>query len=87
MSSSTVPQGRPPRRCLMKSDDTACDGAAALFRLLKPAEAARFLAISPRKLLELTNPGGILCVRIGRAVRYDLDDLRAWIQKQKGPRR
>lgn len=51
--------------------------------LLKQDDAARRLAISPRKLWELTNRGEIPCVRIGRAVRYDPEDLRAWIDNAK----
>lgn len=51
--------------------------------LLKPIEAANALAISPRKLWELTATREIQCIRIGRAVRYDPDDLRAWIEYQK----
>lgn len=52
--------------------------------LLKPEQAARTLAISPRKLWTMTNCGEIPCVRIGRSVRYCPDDLRAWLEKQKG---
>jgi hypothetical protein len=51
--------------------------------LMKPAEAAKALAISPRKLWSLTAGSLIPCVRIGKAVRYDLADLRAWIESQK----
>ena len=52
--------------------------------LLKPREAARALAISPRKLWSLTACGDVKCVRIDRAVRYDPSDLRAWIESKKG---
>ena len=51
--------------------------------LLKPAEAAKALAISERMLRYLTADGEIPCVRVGRAVRYDIFDLRAWIDQQK----
>ena len=51
--------------------------------LMKPLEAARSLAISERTLWSLTNCGQIPCVRIGRAVRYDPADIRAWIDSQK----
>ena len=51
--------------------------------LLRPSDAAEALAISPRKLWELTNCGDIPCIRIGRAVRYDPVDLRNWIEMQK----
>jgi excisionase family DNA binding protein len=46
-------------------------------------EAAQALTISERKLWSLTNEGSIPCVRIGRAVRYDPADIRAWIESQK----
>lgn len=52
--------------------------------LLKPAEAAKALAISPRKLWALTNCGEIKAVRCDRLVRYDPADLRAWIESKKG---
>jgi excisionase family DNA binding protein len=51
--------------------------------LLTVIEAAKTLAISPRTLWSLTDSGEISCVRIGRAVRYDPADLRAWIDRRK----
>ena len=51
--------------------------------LMKAKEAAALLAISTRKLWEITNCGKIPHVRIGRSVRYDPDDLRAWIDRRK----
>jgi excisionase family DNA binding protein len=51
--------------------------------LLKPREAAGFLAISERKLWDLTRRREIPHVRIDRAVRYDPEDLRAWVEGQK----
>ena len=51
--------------------------------LLRAREAAAAIALSPRKLWELTNRGEIPCVRIGRAVRYDRRDLLAWIEHHK----
>jgi len=51
--------------------------------LLKPIQAAKALAISPRKLWALTACRAIPCVRIDRAVRYDPADLRAWIATKK----
>jgi len=51
--------------------------------LLTPQQAADALAISPRKLWSMTAGGEIPCVRIGRLVRYDLADLREWIDGQK----
>ncbi len=51
--------------------------------LLTPEQAAKDLAISPRKLWALTKSGEIRHIRIGRLVRYSLDDLRAWIDERK----
>ena len=51
--------------------------------LLKPADAAKALSISESKLWSMTAGREIPCVRIGRAVRYDPADLRAWIDSQK----
>ena len=51
--------------------------------LLRPGEAARALAISPRKLWEMTNRGEISCIRVGRAVRYEPRELERWVRGQK----
>lgn len=52
-------------------------------QLLKPKDAATLLAISDRKLWELTNCNEIPHVRMGRSLRYDQSDLRAWYEKKK----
>ena len=56
-------------------------GAPAL--LWNSREAAKALSISERTLWGLTQSGEIPCVRIGRSVRYDPADLRAWIESRK----
>ena len=53
-------------------------------RLMTSKEAAVYLAISERKLWSMTQTGEIPAVRLGRAVRYDLNDLDSFIQKAKG---
>ena len=51
--------------------------------LLTSKEAARFLRISTRTLFNLTRPRGrLLCVRIGRSVRYAPASLQAWVDSQ-----
>lgn len=52
--------------------------------LLKPKEAATALAISERTLWQLTKDRAIPCLRVGRAVRYDLSALQAWIEQHRG---
>jgi hypothetical protein len=52
--------------------------------LLTPRAAAMALAVSPRTLWGLTYPRGpIPAVHIGRAVRYDVQALRAYITAQQ----
>ena len=55
--------------------------------LLSAMQAAALLRISPRKLWELTNRGDIRRVPIGRRVLYDEDDLVAFVEALKRPRR
>lgn len=57
--------------------------ATTLAKLLVDArEAARLLSIGERTLWSLTNQGAIKAVRIGRAVRYSVESLEAFISKQ-----
>jgi excisionase family DNA binding protein len=53
-------------------------------RLLYTArEAAQTLAVSERTLWSLTQSGEIRYVRIGRSVRYDAEDIQAFIDAHK----
>jgi hypothetical protein len=53
--------------------------------LLTPREAAVALALCEKTLWSVTQPRGDLrAVRIGRAVRYDVADLRTFIEQRKG---
>ncbi|QDV26661.1 helix-turn-helix domain-containing protein [Aureliella helgolandensis] len=51
--------------------------------LVDSITAAATLAISPRKLWELAKRGDIPTVRIDRTVRYSIDDLRAYVDRQR----
>ena len=52
--------------------------------LLTPNEAAKRLNICVRKLREMTNKTReIPVVRIGTSVRYDVADLRAFVETKK----
>jgi excisionase family DNA binding protein len=52
--------------------------------LLTARAAAAALSVSERTLWTMTHPRGpIPAVRIGRAVRYPVDALRAWIAEQQ----
>ena len=52
-------------------------------KLIKTDQAADYLCICPRKLLDLSKSGRIQTVRIDRSVRYDIADLDAFIEQQK----
>lgn len=52
--------------------------------LVAPREAAKMLSVCERTLFALTKSGDIPAVRIGRAVRYSVEDLKAWIKKKCG---
>lgn len=44
--------------------------------------AAEMLSVSPRKLWGMTASGEIPHVRLGRCVRYPVEDLRRWVEEQ-----
>ena len=52
-------------------------------RLLKSKQSAAYLAISERKLWAMAKAKIIPVVHLGRAVRYDRQDLDAFILKAK----
>ncbi|MBL6707241.1 MAG: helix-turn-helix domain-containing protein [Planctomycetaceae bacterium] len=51
--------------------------------LLTVRETADVLRVSERTLWTLTNSGELPSVRVGRSVRYDQNDLAAWIASRK----
>jgi excisionase family DNA binding protein len=51
--------------------------------LLTAQEAAKALSICERTLWTLTNTGSLKSVRIGRSVRYAIDDLQTYIQENR----
>jgi len=57
------------------------EAAASNKILLKPAEAAEALGISPRHLVTLTQRGDIPVVRAGRLLRFRPEDLVAWAER------
>jgi predicted DNA-binding transcriptional regulator AlpA len=61
------------------------NGHGAPTLLLRPADAAKALAISPKTLWALSQPRGPLpVVRIGeRSVRYSVAALQRWIAQQQ----
>ena len=57
--------------------------ATKLALLFTAVEASLALKISPRKLWAMTVSGEIPHIRIGRCVRYPVDDLQRWIDERK----
>lgn len=53
--------------------------------LVDPKEAARILAVSPRKLWTMTFEAEpkVPHIRCGRLVRYAVADLQSWIESQR----
>ncbi len=63
------------------------DDSGGVERLaLRPREAARALGISERTLFSLTRDGDVPHLRVGSAVLYPVDALRAWLAAQAGAR-
>jgi hypothetical protein len=51
--------------------------------LLRRVDAARVLTVSPRLFDDLVDAGLIGKVRIGGVVAFDIEDLRAFVQRAK----
>jgi excisionase family DNA binding protein len=45
--------------------------------------AAKLLSLSARTVFTLATRGQLRPIRVGRAKRYAVDDLRAWIARQQ----
>jgi excisionase family DNA binding protein len=52
-------------------------------QLYTEREAAKWLGVCPRTLWAIRASGGIPYVRFGRGIRYDVDDLRAYVARNK----
>lgn len=51
---------------------------------LSARDAAKFLAVCEKTLWSYSAPRGpIPCIKVGRSVRYDVDDLRAFMDSRK----
>lgn len=57
--------------------------ATLVRRCLKPADAAAYLSISKKTLERLTRRGEIPSIARGRLRRYAVDDLDAWIERNR----
>jgi len=59
------------------------DGETVGPQLLTEQQAACWLSICPRTLWSKRNSGQIPFVRFGRSIRYDIDDLRAFVARNR----
>lgn len=50
--------------------------------LVDATAAARLLSVSVRTVANLTARSELPCVRIGRALRYSVEDLRQFVHRQ-----
>ena len=56
-------------------------------RLINVAEAAEFLHRSRNGVYILARQGKVPHYRVGNSVRFDLDELKAWLESnRRGPR-
>lgn len=51
--------------------------------LLTEHQAAKLLAMSPRKLWSIRQAGEITHITSGKNIRYEMIDLRTWIDNHK----
>jgi excisionase family DNA binding protein len=51
------------------------------------AEVSQRLGVPKSWVLESARSGAVPCVRLGRYVRFDLDDVDAWVARCKQPGR
>ena len=51
-------------------------------QLLSVKQVASYLSVSPKTVMRLV-ARGLRCVRVGRSVRFDAQDVRRWVERQK----
>ena len=51
--------------------------------LVNKRDAAEYLSVGVRTLERLVEHRELPCVRIGRAVRFDVNDLKAFVESRK----
>ena len=56
-----------------------------LERLVTKKELGEVLALSQSFINELMSDGGLPYIKIGRAVRFRVSEIMAWLQKRRRP--
>jgi|LauGreDrversion4_2_1035121.scaffolds.fasta_scaffold557241_2 excisionase family DNA binding protein len=52
-------------------------------RLLTTNETARYLSVSPRTVWAITARGELPRIKLGRTVRYDVEDIEVYLKRSK----
>ena len=52
-------------------------------RLMTPDEIAAVLRITRKTVIIMAREGRIPCIRVGRIVRFDSDEIQRWIDGQR----
>jgi excisionase family DNA binding protein len=73
----------PPARSRADDERKVAGFAGDLQPLLKRREVEEILRVSARKLWSLTASGEIAHLRIGRAVRYRIEDVLAYVERMR----
>lgn len=54
---------------------------------LKVAEIAKLLSVTPQHIYRMAARGSIPSIRISGSVRFDPDEVAAWLQRKQTPER
>lgn len=54
-----------------------------LERLITVSEGAAYMRVSREHLYRIIGAGGVPVYRIGRVLRLDLNDLKAWARRER----
>ena len=52
---------------------------------LKVAEIAKLLSVTPQHIYKMAARGSIPSIRISGSVRFDPDEVAAWLQRKRAP--
>lgn len=64
-----------------KKLDTAANGIG--HKLLTPDELAEYLGCKKKSVYKFVAERRLPFVKLGRLLRFDLEDIKAWVQKNK----
>jgi putative molybdopterin biosynthesis protein len=55
-------------------------------KLLTVRDLQELLKLSRSQIYELARAGDLPCYKIGRSVRFDLDEIEEWLKSKRWPR-